>query len=83
MSALDWGIVGTLIGLIAGCYAYVRAIDQRETDARKELEDCIESEIGKLRESLTGFREDVIDRLGRIETGLNHVKKGVNDGHSE
>jgi len=80
---MDWAVVAFLVGLIAGCYAYIRAVDYRSADKRETLEDCVEQKLDTVQKSLDGFEKKVIDRLARIETSLNHVKKGVGDSHSE
>ena len=85
MTALDWGIVGGLIVLISGCYAYTRTVDHRGADKRKALEDCVESKLEKVQKSLDGFEKEVIDRLARIETKIGNggAKRGAGEGHSE
>lgn len=65
----------TLTGLIAGCYAYVRAVDVRETDLRKTLEDLLESKLSGVQVSLDKFIREVIDRLARIETKVEDNRR--------
>ena len=81
MTVLDWGIIAFLLTLIAGCYGYTRMVDHRGADKRKEVEDCVEAKLNEVQKSLDGFEKKVIDRLARIETSLNHVKKRVDDSH--
>lgn len=66
-----------LSGAIIGAYAFV-------FKRTKDTEDCVESELAKTREALRIFREDVIDRLARIETKIEDgAKKGASGSHPQ
>ena len=71
------GVLTTIIGIIVGLVYWV----QKRT---KDTEDCVEGQLRTMQESLHKFREDVIDRLARIETKIeNGSKKGAGGSHSQ
>ena len=80
------GVFLTMVGLITGCYAYVRSIDVRETELRGIMEKLLEKQLIDVQESLNRFQRDVIDRLARIETKIENGavrKKGGAAGSLE
>ena len=77
VTTLDVCVLTTVLLAIIGCYVYVH-------ERTKDIESVVGGELSKTREALRIFREDVIDRLARIETKIeNGAKKGASGSHPQ
>ena len=69
MTAIDIGVVVTLFGAVLASYVTL-------SERMKKTEGCVGNELKHFTEALNKFREQVIDRLARIETKLEIEEKG-------